>query len=216
MKVLVILCSHDMDPKYSDNIRILNELLQQEGRTVEYAGVSSSDDFSNYESIITFKYKMVNPKKQISKLFDFVTTHREHLDYEWYIKFRPEVTLLAPIDFTTLVDTAINARVRQYVGPKRVKYGASVGGEGGWSYIRDCHNYSDIEREVILDDHIVLIHNKLIKAGALQSVSSIDSMRNDEWLQTNIWRSKGFSLNVVGIHAKFCKYGDSISGDVNM
>ena len=214
MKLLVIIVSHDMDIKYLDNIRIFDEYFREEGRTVDYAAISSTDDFSIYESVIPLKYKMINPLKQVSKLFDFITTYRDTLDYDWYIKIRPDVKLLEPIDFSIPLRDAINARARLYRGPKRVKYGMPVGGEGGWSSIRDGH-YSEQETLVILDDHIVIFHNDVVNRDVFQSMN-LDRYRHDETLQSNIWRSRGMTLNVMGINAKFCKYGDSTSGDLNM
>ena len=56
MRVLVIIVSHEMSGSLP-NIRILKQFMDQSGHTVDYAGISSRTDFSNFEHILPFKYK---------------------------------------------------------------------------------------------------------------------------------------------------------------
>ena len=94
----------------SSNINILNNYLKKyEDSVVDYCGISNSDDFYNYENIISFKYKIINPKQQFSKICDFITQYKAELDYDWFIKIRPDIKLLEPINFEVLSDTAISS-----------------------------------------------------------------------------------------------------------
>jgi hypothetical protein len=87
---------------------------------VEYCGISNQNDFHTYEAIIPFKYTLINTKQQFSKLCDFITDYKSELDYDWYMKIRPDINLLEQIPFNTLLDRAINARARVYFGPKKL------------------------------------------------------------------------------------------------
>lgn len=216
MKILIILCSDKMLLKYLPNIQILKKYmddLETMGHTVEYAGISSADDISNYENVITFKYKMRNLKKQLSKVCDFLKYNRNSLDYDWYIKFRPEVVLLDQIDFTTLSDTAINARARKYTGPKSIKYGCSVGGEGVWQNVNDIH-YDPVEKIVELDDIVYIFHNNVIQNGGFIKGGVYTDEREHETFHTNHWMLKGIPLNVIGINMDFIRYEKGLSSHI--
>jgi hypothetical protein len=67
MRVLLILVSgRDFTP-FLENIKnIKNAFLND---TIEYACISSSDNFSDLETVIDLKYKEVNKKFQLSKLY---------------------------------------------------------------------------------------------------------------------------------------------------
>ena len=52
MKLLIIICSDAFDVKYCDNIKIMNDYIKSSNIEVEYCGISSHNDFSNYENII--------------------------------------------------------------------------------------------------------------------------------------------------------------------
>ncbi len=213
MRILVLLVSHEMNINYIENIKILNDFLTQlPNSEISYCGISNQNDFSNYESLITFKYKVVNPKLQFSKVCDFISDHKYELDYDWYIKIRPDIKLLEPINFETLSDVAINARARVYVGPKKIKYGLSVEGEGGYKHIKG-HIYNMTEREIILDDQIFIFHSNLIYVGAFNKIGMYS--KEDELVQTNIWKMRNMTLNVIGLNVILTKYG-IYSGDINM
>ena len=201
--------------KYLPNIQILKTYmddLETKGHTVDYAAISSYEDISNYESVIPFKYKIRNLKKQLSKVCDFIKQTRYSLDYDWYIKIRPEVKLLDQIDFTTLSDTAINARARVYTGPKSIKYGCSVGGEGFSQHVNDVH-YDPIEKKVILDDIMYIFHNNVIENGGFIKNQYTDLIEN-EWFHTNHWELKGIPLNIIGINMDFTRYEKGLSSHI--
>lgn len=211
-KVLVIISSHEMDINNSNHIQILHDyLINNKNISVDYCGISNQNDFHNYENIITFKYKMINPKFQLSKICDFIT--ETNLDYDWYIKIRPDIKLLEPINFDVLSDNAINARARVYKGPKKIKYGMSVNGPGYWAHIGDCY-YNDIEQEdeIVIDDMFYIFHNNLIKNGGFNKINS-DVIQN-EWFHTRIWKERNINLNIIGICLNNMKYC-AISGNLN-
>ena len=114
MKLLVIIISHDFSKKWRNNIAVLHNYMQQITPNVYYAGISSTNEFYNYEDIISFQYKIINQKRQFSKICDFITEYKNELDYDWYIKIRPEVFLFENIPFHQLSNQAINARARVY------------------------------------------------------------------------------------------------------
>lgn len=219
MKILVMLAAHEMNPLYISNIEILNNYLnnnKSENNIVDYCGISNTDDFSNYESIIKFKYKIINQKRALSKVCDFITKMTEFgcknkLDYDWYIKMRPDFKLLEPINFDILSDSSINARARVYRGPQRVKYGMSINGKGAHSNVGCCY-YDNSEKELILDDCVYIFHNNIIQFGAFDPINS--DGHEDEWFHTGIWRSRYISLKLIGINT-ICLKHDLEPGHVN-
>ena len=211
MKILIILCSEKMDTKYLSNIEILKTYMNDfkvKGDTVDYAGISCEDDFSNYETAITFKYKMVNLKKQLTKVCEFVESNIDSFDYDWYIKFRPDIKLLQQIDFSILSDTAINSRARLYVGPKSVKYGCSVGGEGCYKEFKGSF-YNPDEKVLVLDDMVYIFHNNVIRVFI--NNQAYNDERQDEYFHTRYWMSKHVALNLIGINLDFTKHGSGLS-----
>lgn len=244
MKLLIIIVSHDFDVKYINNIVTFKKLFENvpDDIEIDYCGISNGDNFHNYENIITFKYKIINGNKQFTKLCDFITNYYNDLNYDWYVKIRPDIFVIEPIDFRTLSDNAINARARCYTGPKTIKYGMTVNGEGIWKNIGDCH-YNDNETYVILDDQIFIFHNNVIKMGAFNrekecnmtnsvlnffaiNLNAINLILKDnlfyrlsnienEWTMTRELCERNIGLNVIGINVILTKYG-TYSGHLNM
>ena len=213
MKLLIIIASHDFDIKWCDNIKILNDFLHQNSNIeVDYCGISNNDDFHNYETIIQFKYKIINTKYQLSKICDFITDYKSELDYTWYIKFRPDIKLLENINFNILSDHAINARARVYYGPSIIKNGMSINGEGPWINIGDCH-YDNYEHDVIVDDAIYIFHNNIVQKNAFSKIDQIG--REDEWAHARIYNNCNIPLNVIGINMCLMSY-NAFSGNLNM
>jgi hypothetical protein len=160
MRILIIICSHNFDRRYSNNIEILNKYFID--YHVEYCGISNQNDFYVYEDIIKYKYKIINQKKQMGKICDFITRFKDEFNYDFYIKFRPEIRLLQPIDINSLSHDSIHARTRVYYGPSKIQYGMAVNGIGVWQNIGDCF-YSEKEHTVILDDMLYIFHNNIVK-----------------------------------------------------
>ena len=217
MKILVIIISNVMDLNFVENISILNEYMKGISGTVEYAGISSNNDFSNYENIINFKYKIINPKKQFSKMCDFITTYKEELNYDWFIKIRPNVQLLEPINFNNLLNNSINARARVYYGPQKIMYGMSVGGDGIWEIHKECQ-LDETENNIILDDHIYIFDKFTINNNAFCKIITYTDSVEHEWFHTRYWKERNINLNVIGINMIFM-YSNSckaLSGNINM
>jgi len=210
MKVLVIICSHILNIEWCNNIKILNEYMKLSDMEVDYAGISNQDDFNNYENIILFKYKMINYRMQFNKICDFVTHFKSHLDYDWYIKFRPDIRLLEKINFDILSENAVNARARVYKGPKKIKYGMSINGEGIWKDIGDCEYLPD-EVEVVIDDHIFIFNKNIVQLGAFDTV---EEKYYNEWGMSGIFNERKIPLNVIGLNLELLKY-NAFSGNLN-
>jgi len=220
MKLLVIICSSDLEKKWCDNIKILNDYIKLLNMDVDYCGISSQDDFNNYEGIISFKYKIINAKRQFSKICDFISDYKPVLEYDWYIKIRPDVLLLENINFNILSENAINARARVYYGPSKIKYGMSVNGEGIWKNIGNCY-YDDIEHDVVLDDQIFIFHKNMIILNAFDKIEHKITSNNYwdqfeyEFFMSSIFKSREISFNVIGINLILLKY-NTFSGNLNM
>jgi hypothetical protein len=209
MKLLVIICSHEFNIKWCDNIIILNNYLNYVD--ISYCGISSQNDFYNYEHIIQFKYKVINTKLQFSKICDFITNYKNELNYDWYIKIRPDIKLLEPINFNMLSDISINARARIYYGPKKIKYGMSVNGAGIWQNIGDKY-YSENENNIVLDDMFFVFHHNIIKLNAFDTINDY-TPGWEEKMQTNTFTNRNIHLNVIGINLENTKY-NTLSGDI--
>jgi hypothetical protein len=213
MKLLVIICSHEFNPNCSNNIRILNDYMKLLDMDVEYCGISNQDDFHNYESLISFKYKIINTKRQFSKICDFITDYQMNVDYDWYMKIRPDIKLLENINFDIMSKNAVNARARVYNGPSKIKYGMSVNGQGGWKNVGDCH-YSEKEHNIILDDQLFIFHRNVVHLKAFNKIQE-ETPGYDEWKQAAIFNSRNIPMNVVGIYLEITKY-NAFSGNINI
>lgn len=212
MKLLIIISCQIFDIAFYDNIKILNDYIKLLDLEVDYCGISNQDDFHTYESIISFRYKMISTKQQISKMCDFITEYKSELNYDWYMKFRPDIKLLENFNFDMLSENAINARARVYYGPRKIKYGMSVNGEGMWKDIGDCF-YDDEEHDIILDDMLFIFHNNMIHMGAFDKIEPLSL--EIEYAQTKIFNERKIPLHVIGIYFENVKY-NIFSGDINM
>ena len=185
MNILVIISSHEMSIHNYSNIQILNDyLINTTGvQTIDYCGISNTDDFHNYEEIIKFKYKIINTKKQFSKICDFISENKLEFNYDWYIKIRPDVKLLEPINFSILSNEAINARARRYKGMQQIAHGMSINGEGMWRNIGDCY-YDNCEPQFVLDDMLFIFHDNVVKKGGFDKFDPNSNVAL-EWMQTN-------------------------------
>ena len=218
MKVLVIITTLSMDINSIQNIIILKyymDQLKQICYTIDYGGISSFNDFENYENIINFKFKLVSPKKQLSKLCDFINIYKDNLNYDWYIKIRTEVKLLEQLQFCNLLKTSINVRTRVYKGPKKILYGSSKGGEGIWNHEKGFI-YSDKEEEIIPDDHIYIFHHNIIELEGFKQTEPYTDIIEDEWFHKCQWDKYNIPINPIGINMDFTKFGHAYSGHLNI
>lgn len=216
MRLLVILASHEITSSHASNIEDLRDMLQSiPNLTVDWCGISNQDDFHTVEHLVSFRYKIVNTARQITKICDFISMVESELDYDWYMKTRPDIRIIEPFTFDSFSPTAINARARVYRGPKRIKYGMSINGEGRYANVGDCF-YDEHEKEIVLDDMMFIFHDTVIRLGAFRPIP-IGNAREDhiEWVQSYIWNQRGIGMNVVGLYLENTTHG-VFSGDVNM
>ena len=196
MKLLVILATNKMVINLKRNIIRLDFLLRSQGHEVDYAGISSTDDFANYEDIIRFKYKEIDNKYQLTKVCNFIQKYS--LDYDWFIRFRLEMFLLEPIDFTRLCPMSINARARKYSGPKHIQYGMSIELQS---------SFSEEESLVEMDDQIYIFHTNTINKGAFLDIDKYNNKINieNETVHTEFWNLRGIPFNIIPINALFIR-----------
>jgi len=213
MKLLVILCNHYFDETWCENIKCLDDYMKTTDMEVDYCGISNQNDFDVYENIIQFKYKIINTNYQFSKVCDFITDYKSELHYDWYMKIRPEVKLFDHIPLHMLSENAINARARVYTGPRKIKYGMSINGEGPWKNIGDCL-YDETEHNVVLDDVLYIFHKNTIQNNAFEKIPTSTETQN-EWLHARIFNERKIQFNVIGIHLCFTRH-NSFSGHINM
>lgn len=235
MKLLIILSSHIFNENWCDNIKCLNDCMKKNnGIEFDYCGISNQNDFHIYETIIQFKYKIINTKKQLSKICNFITEYKSQLDYDWYMKIRPDIKLFDIDFFNMLSENAINARARVYNGPRKIKYGMSVNGEGCWKNIGDCH-YADNEYNIILDDMLYIFHKNIVQKNVFEKILTpmeyeheleliharflngiaIPLEPEQEWAHTCLFNKHKIQLNVIGINLCMTKY-NTFSGNINM
>jgi hypothetical protein len=215
--ILIILCGHEMDPYHIPNIQILKEFI---GRLsiqydVDVACISSNNDFNNYEQIIQFKYKIINTKKQMGKICDFISDNKYKMTYDWYLKIRPDMVLIDDIDFNKLCMDSINARARVYTGMEKIEYGCSIGGKGEWQF--NENTYSENHTHVILDDQIFIFHKNIIHGFDYLS-SSEEEERHNEWFHTSIWKKRNINLKIIGINTILKRQNGfyNTSGHINL
>lgn len=188
MKVLVIVCSRNITEDGISKITNFNTTLSTSGYNIEYCFITGEE--CNITHSLPVRYNIINNKMQLSKVCDFITNYKEQLNYDWYIKTRPEIILYEPIDFNQLCLTSINARARQYTGPRQVRYGISY----------PDYSYSDSETRCVLDDQIYIFSNHVIKQNAF-NVLDIENKKQDEWFHSEVWSNRGITKNVITIHA---------------
>jgi hypothetical protein len=229
MRILVILISGgDINP-YIQNIYTLKEFMSTNygDDHIDYASITSSEVSNGCDEILKFTYKYVNSKMQLSKICDFITTYKDKLKYDWFIKIRPEIQLLEKINITDLSTDYIHARAREYIGPRQILFGNSVHGEGEHQTLNSSY-YSDTEDIVALDDQIYIFHRNIIENGGFSSLSSEELMNyytkgneflpwHHEWTHSKCWKTRNIKLNVIGINMIFKRDGIfRKSGHINM
>ena len=191
--------------KLADYIELLRHSTE-----VDVACISSFDDFSDYDKFLNFKYKIVNPKKQLSKVCDFLSSIPN--DYSWYIKMRPDIEFMDPINFSTLKPGHINARVRVYTGRKRLKNGASVGA-GSYAGYKNAISLGFIEK-MILDDQVYIFDYSLKSVFTPFEYNS--EMYENEWFHDKYWKAKNVQLNMIPLNVVFSNSKVYVpSGNVN-
>jgi len=220
MKILVIFITKENHINFIPNILTLKNYLSS--YNTQYACISSSDDFQIYDGIINLKYKEISSKMQLSKLSDFIISKKDELDYDWFIKIRPDMKLNQPINFNKLLINSINARAREYKGPKSVYFGSSLDTKYNTS------NYGTTETIKVLDDQIFIFHKSIL--NKFQYIANLPDnfyitsnyrllKYEHEWFHTNYWKICNINLNIIGIYAELLDTYRQIrykSGNINI
>lgn len=214
--ILIILSSNEMYPEFKPQMETLKKYMEHLSKsyTVDLAGISSKDDFSNYSDILDFKYKYISSKLQVSKLCDFISDNKDTLNYDWYLRTRPELEMMDfdTINFKNLPKDAISARAREYIGPYTEKYSCSLGGEGKYSDIKTCF-YNTTQEKLVLHNADFVFHKTAIDNGGFSKLTAeeenwgteYDKNSQSEWFFTNLHSSRGIKLNIIGINTKFTR-----------
>ena len=216
MKVLVLIVSNQMDIRYLENINTLKEFMENDNNSIDYAGISSYNDFENYESIIPFKYKIVDNNLQLTKVCNFIKNNKETLDYDWYIKYRPELKLLDKIKFEQLCANSINCRVFSYKGPKKILF------ESSWEEHNRISEYNEILEEIVVDDQLYIFHNNLINNNGFNKDNFIDTIiyepnkkTENESTHTLFWKHHNNKINIISQDIIFSR-SNRRSGHINI
>ena len=200
MKLLIIVVGHEFVEQNIPSINSLNKYIINK-KPCLFTKIDIALICSNQEQLNIFdnhldniKYKICNPKKQLSKMCDFISELKEV--YDWYIKTRPDIELLDEINFNKLENNKINARCRRYTGNKVIPYGSSL--NNAWLK----HHYSDIiynnnELHIILDDQFYIFDNNIVKI-AFQIIPNLEIQ--NEWTHTSCWSQRNVKLNPFGIN----------------
>jgi len=224
-KILFMLTGAMMDTRYVVNIHILNDYIKKLSTRyiVDVACISGKDDFEVFEDILPFKYKVINTRKQLDKICDFVSSCTE--SYDWYVKIRAEVKLLEQLDFDSFCPNSINARARVYNGPLQIKHGAAVGGDGYLDYVHAFH-YSPELKEIILDEMLFIFHRNLVEKGKFAPITDeerdtkewyIGSPGQHEWFHTGVWKHRQIPFNLTSLYVDFTHSGrHCISANLNL
>ncbi len=155
-------------------------------------------------------------------LSDFIISKKDELDYDWFIKIRPDIKLNQPINFNKLLMNSINARAREYKGPKSIYFGSSVETK------YNTFNYGAIESIKILDDQIFIFHKSIL--NKFQYITFLPEnfyftsrhgllKHEHEWVHTNYWKLCNINLNIIGIDSELLDINGQLrykSGNINI
>lgn len=133
--------------------------------------------------------------------------------YDLYVKFRMEMMMKEPVDIGILPPRTISARAREYSGPRRLKYGASFGGNDIWKIHRNVFINQAEFTNLVLDDQIYFFDDNIRRSGAFEHAPTGSDENENEWYHTRIWKSRGINLEIIPIHCILESHG-ALSGDL--
>jgi hypothetical protein len=243
-KVLVIISHHEHTKNYVRNI--INNKIKFEklyGKNVDFACISSNDDFCVYEKFIIFKYKFISEKKQCEKLCNFFSDNPDIVEkYDWFIRTRADVFVNDIPHVNYLPKCHISGRAREYLGPKHILNGSSINGPGHYQNIKACF-FREQEEHLVLDDQIMIFDKNVVTSGIFNKYKEgeitdetynelyLDRAGNyctpnfsgkyleNEWFMYNVLKNRGALFNAIGIDMQVLgrPNGDGMrSGHVNM
>lgn len=243
-KVLVIVSHAEHTNNYVRNI--INNKIKFEklyGKNVDFACISSSNDFCVYEKFINFKYTFIDKKKQLEKLCNFLSDNPDIVEkYDWFIRTRADTFLYDIIHIDYLPRGYISGRAREYLGPKHILHGTSVNGPGHYQNIKACF-FREKEEHLVLDETVMLFDKSVVNSGVFGKYKEgeitddtynelyLDRQGNyctpnfsgnyleNEWFIYNVLKNRGALFNVIGIDMQVLgrPAGDGMrSGHINM
>lgn len=234
-KVLVVIVSHSFrDPTWHANIkRFPNSIVEpSEGVNVDMIAVSSEEEtLPECGGVWACGPKSLACKEyQLTKFCRAVKLWAERSGgtrYDWYVKCRPELEMHLPLDLKALTPGSINARVRWYRGPLRMKKAASIGARDRWW----GHRWSSLipaeteDEKVILDDMIYAFDAQVLDAGVFEEPpeGGVDcglgapptqyAGEQYEWFHSAVWKSRGAKFAITSIDCTQRKHSGG-SGDL--
>ena len=207
-----MIISHEIKINPLDNIKekIINP-LKNDNVEVDIATCTSGEN-NIISSHAKYNFKFNN--LQLSKTCYVVTKVND--EYEYYIKYRPEIVLDTIIDkkfLTGLSKTKINCRCRSYIGPPiNLKFGLSIPSH----VIKPTRTAICLGDETVInpDDQMYIFHKSIKKAFApIINGNYSDNMKNNldklPWKKSKmqgeshhgyIWKKRGFGINPIGLN----------------
>jgi hypothetical protein len=146
----------------------------------------------------------------LTKVCNFI--EKNNLEYDWFIRFRPEICLVEPFDFESLCPMSINARARIYNGPRTIPYGMSI---------ELASTFRETESDILIDDQIYIFHKNVIDKGGFSEIHKYNNIYTieNETVHTGFWNERGIPFNIVSINALFFRDANSMgfpSGHINL
>jgi len=189
MRILLILNSYQMKIEFESSMKTIQDrlisVLKNEDQQVDICSISSYDDHTTYEHIIgKIKYKLITPEKQFEKII-YAFKNIDLTSYDWFIKIRPDLTLLEDINTAKILscdNNSINARSRWYIGPHiNIPYGTSHSFKSGDPW-EESWIYSETVKDITPDDHIYIFNKNIAtKAYNIFNVNNIDATLVDTY-----------------------------------
>ena len=214
MKVLVIFITYEIQNSMIRHIRHSKSYFESQKKkngweSLDFALVYTKDSpfLNKVRKTLSLKYLLKSNQRQLGKICEFIT--KDKLNYDWFIKTRPDIEHLQDIEFEELSNTCINSRVRTYVGPESVRYGHSVGGKGFFKKYRHKARYSEKLESLLPDDQFYIFSKNIVDRGIFKRLKSNTSgVKQDEKFHRSIWEKRGASFKIIGIKLRLYKKGN--------